>query len=115
MSPKHAYKRYLSGIFTRGLAIGRWWVRTWARQILSAVVWLQTALLSAYRRADSMRAAHRASHKAVSAEPHFFVSNGKSSVYGIALPPERQVGDSGLTCKYGLGSTCIGRGTSTCP
>ena len=71
MSPKDAYKRYLSGIFTGALANGRLWVRTWSGQIVSTLAGLQTALLSGYGRGDSMRGIHRALHRAFGAEPHF--------------------------------------------
>ena len=73
MTPSHAYKGYLSGIFTGAVANGRPWVRTWAGQILSVV-----AMLSGYSRAESMRAMHRALHQALAAQPYFLHATGKA-------------------------------------
>ena len=78
MSPKHAYKGYLGGIFKGALANGRPWVSTRAGQILSPLAWLQTALLSGHSQGDSMRAMHRALHGAFAAEPHFLPATLKA-------------------------------------
>ena len=90
MTPKHTYKGYLSGIFTGALANGRPWVRTWAGQIMSALAWLQAALLSGYGRGDSMRAMHRALHRAFAGEPHCLRVTVKA-VYSIShLMPDKK-------------------------
>ena len=86
MTPKHTYKGYLSGIFTGALVNGRPWVRTWVGQIMSALVWLQAALLSSYGRGDSMQAMHRA----FAGEPHYLRATVKA-VYSIShLMPDKK-------------------------
>ena len=92
MSPKHAYKRYLSGIFIGALVNGTPWVRTWSGQIVSALAGLQTAVLSGYGRGDNMRGMHRALHRAFGTEPHFLQATVKA-VYSISyqLPGKKCV------------------------
>ena len=89
MSPTHAYIGHLSGISPGALANGRPWVRTCSEQIVSALAWLQTALLSGYARGDSMPGMHRALHKAFGAEPHFFAGNSKGGVFNF-IPVARE-------------------------
>ena len=83
MSPQHAYRGYLSGFFAGALVNGRPWVRTWSGQILSAIAWLQTAMLSGYGHSDGMRAMHRALHRAFAAEPHF-LPDAVKAVYAVS-------------------------------
>ena len=83
MNPRHAYKGYLSGIFTGALANGRAWVCTWAGEILSALAWLQARMRAGYTRQESMRAMHRALHRAFAGEPHFLPATVKA-VYTLS-------------------------------
>ena len=83
MNPRHAYKGYLSGIFTGALANGRAWVSTWAGEILSALAWLQAGMRAGYTRQESMRAMHRALHRAFAGEPHFLPATVKA-VYTLS-------------------------------
>ena len=46
ISPVHGYKGYLAGIFSSALCNGRKWTESWAAQIVSALAWVQVALLS---------------------------------------------------------------------
>ena len=52
------YKGYPGGIFAGALADGKAWTDTWASQIISALAWVQVALLSEYLRPDIMCAGH---------------------------------------------------------
>ena len=78
MTPKHAYKGYLSRIFTGALANGRPWLQSWVGQILSTIAWMQIAMLLGHSRADSARAMHRALHYAFAVEPPFLLATVKA-------------------------------------
>ena len=57
---------------------------------MSALAWLQTALLSGYGRGESMHAMHRALHRAFAGEPHFLRATVRA-VYSISyLMPDRK-------------------------
>ena len=92
MNLRHAYKGYLSGIFTGALANGRAWVSTWAGEILSALAWLQAGMRAGYTRQESMRALHKALHRAFAGEPHFLPATVKA-VYTLShgLPARKCV------------------------
>ena len=70
ISPHHAYQGYLSTIFTGDLKNTLPWAGSWLSQIFSAGAWLQVALASGFRRAEAMRAMHRAVARAHAGCPH---------------------------------------------
>ena len=70
ISPRHGYKGYLGGHFASALTTGRDWTHTWSSQIVSALAWVQVALLFGYTRADTMRAMHEGIHWAYGDSPH---------------------------------------------
>ena len=63
-TPACAYPGYVGRIFIGALKNGVPFTDSWAGQILSAVAWLQVAMLSGYSWAEAMRAMHKGLHHA---------------------------------------------------
>ena len=70
ITPQHTYRGYLGGIFTSVLTNGKAWTQTWISESLSALAWVQAALLSGCTRGFTMRAMHQAIHGAYGDSPH---------------------------------------------
>ena len=86
MTPKHTYKGYLSGIFIGALANGIPWVRTWAGQIMSALAWLQAALLPGYGRGKYAGYA-----QGICGRTPLFAGDSESSVLHFPLDARQKV------------------------
>ena len=52
ISPEHAHKGYLGGIFASALTNGKKRTHTWSSEIPSALAWVRLAMQSGYSRAD---------------------------------------------------------------
>ena len=78
ISPAHSYKGYLAGIFSSALRNGRQWTESWGAQIVSALVWVQVALLSGYTREDTMGAMQKGPHRAYIDSAHIFQGTVKA-------------------------------------
>ena len=83
ISPAHIYKGCLAGIFSSALCNKRKWTKYWGAQIVSALAWVQVALLSGYTCEDTMRAMHKGLHRAYSDSAHT-VHGTVKAVYGMS-------------------------------
>ena len=79
LAPKHNPKAVFISVLTNTIP----WCNTWASQILSALAWLQVALLSGYSRVAAMRALHAAIARAFAVTVHCTKATIKA-VYSIS-------------------------------
>ena len=77
-------------ILTGALTNGKEWTHTWASEILSALAWVQVAMLSGYRKAFTLRAMHQAIHRAYGDSPHNIQGTIKAARHILYIMPVKK-------------------------